>query len=164
PGELSHTTLVTNLANRVQPIIRYDLGDRVMLAPAPCACGNPLPAIRVEGRCGAALAFARADGTAVPLPPLAIETVVEESARGCRFQVARAAADRLVVRLGAADAAARASAWRSVSRALRGYLAAQSLGNVRVSLAREAPRIEPRSGKLRSVVTEGPCRTRTARR
>ena len=29
PGELSHTVLLTNLANAVQPIIRYDLGDSV---------------------------------------------------------------------------------------------------------------------------------------
>ncbi|MFN8557183.1 MAG: phenylacetate--CoA ligase family protein [Dehalococcoidia bacterium] len=35
-GQLSHTVLVTNLANQVQPIIRYDLGDRVILDPRPC--------------------------------------------------------------------------------------------------------------------------------
>ena len=51
-GELSHTVLVTNLANRVQPLIRYNLGDRVQLATSPCACGSPFPAIRVEGRSG----------------------------------------------------------------------------------------------------------------
>ena len=164
PGELSHTTLVTNLANRVQPILRYDLGDRVVLAPSPCACGNPLPAIRVRGRRADALAFARDDGATVSLPSLAIETVVEQAAGGCRFQVVRAASDRLVLRLGAADAAARSSAWRNASRALRGYLAAQRLPDVRISLGRDAPRVDPRSGKLRSVVAEPPCRTRKAGR
>ncbi len=29
PDVGSHTVLITNLANRVQPLIRYDLGDRV---------------------------------------------------------------------------------------------------------------------------------------
>ena len=29
PGVVSYTVLVTNLANRVQPLIRYDLGGRV---------------------------------------------------------------------------------------------------------------------------------------
>jgi phenylacetate-CoA ligase len=36
PGELSHTTLLTNLANQVQPLVRYDLGQdgrAVMLLP-----------------------------------------------------------------------------------------------------------------------------------
>ena len=46
-GEPSHTVLLTNLANRVQPLIRYDLGDSVLARPDPCPCGNPLPAIRV---------------------------------------------------------------------------------------------------------------------
>lgn len=50
PGEQSHTILISNLANRVQPILRYDLGDIVLQRPDPCPCGNPLPAIRVQGR------------------------------------------------------------------------------------------------------------------
>ena len=37
PGVMSHTVLLTNLANRVQPIIRYDLGDSVVIEPDPCA-------------------------------------------------------------------------------------------------------------------------------
>ena len=49
PGEPSHTVLLTNLANRVQPIIRYDLGDSIIAKPEPCACGSRLPAIQVEG-------------------------------------------------------------------------------------------------------------------
>lgn len=49
PGETSETVLLTNLANRVQPILRYDLGDRVLARPDPCPCGSPLPAIRVRG-------------------------------------------------------------------------------------------------------------------
>ena len=61
PGEPSHTVLLTNLANRVQPIIRYDLGDSVTLRPDPCPCGSPLPAIRVQGRTNDVLTF---DGSA----------------------------------------------------------------------------------------------------
>ena len=51
PGELSHTVLLTNLANAVQPIIRYDLGDRVRMRVGPCPCGNPLPVTRARGAC-----------------------------------------------------------------------------------------------------------------
>ena len=43
PGTMSYSVLVTNLANRIQPVIRYDLGDRVRLGTRPCACGSPLP-------------------------------------------------------------------------------------------------------------------------
>ncbi len=60
PGELSHTVLLTNLANVVQPIIRYDLGDSVRAKAGACACGSPLPAIQVEGRSDDVLVAARA--------------------------------------------------------------------------------------------------------
>lgn len=50
PGEHSHTVLLTNLINRVQPILRYDLGDSVLMRPDPCPCGSPLPSFRVVGR------------------------------------------------------------------------------------------------------------------
>ena len=56
-GQPSHTVLVSNLANRIQPIIRYDLGDSVLARPEPCPCGNPLPAIRVQGRTADLLRF-----------------------------------------------------------------------------------------------------------
>jgi phenylacetate-coenzyme A ligase PaaK-like adenylate-forming protein len=51
PGQLGKKVLVTNLANRVQPFIRYEVNDRIALATAPCRCGSRLPRIdRVEGR------------------------------------------------------------------------------------------------------------------
>ena len=48
-GTKSHTVLITNLANRVQPVIRYDLGDSVLLRPDPCPCGNPLVQAETSG-------------------------------------------------------------------------------------------------------------------
>lgn len=57
PGTQSHTVLLSNLANRVQPILRYDLGDSIVQRPDPCPCGNPLPAIRVQGRAADVLTF-----------------------------------------------------------------------------------------------------------
>ena len=71
-GELSHTVLVTNLANRVQPLIRYNLGDRVQLVPGPCACGSVFPALRVEGRSGDVLTFAAAARQALALVPTGV--------------------------------------------------------------------------------------------
>jgi phenylacetate-CoA ligase len=42
--------VVTDLHNRATPLVRYDLGDRVVPAP-PCACGRGLPAFaEVFGR------------------------------------------------------------------------------------------------------------------
>jgi phenylacetate-coenzyme A ligase PaaK-like adenylate-forming protein len=51
PGAQGQKILITNLANTVQPIIRYEITDMVRMATAPCRCGSQLPRIaRIEGR------------------------------------------------------------------------------------------------------------------
>lgn len=51
PGQPGAKALVTNLANTVQPIIRYEVGDVVTMAEGPCRCGSPFPWIaRIGGR------------------------------------------------------------------------------------------------------------------
>jgi phenylacetate-coenzyme A ligase PaaK-like adenylate-forming protein len=149
-GEASHTVLLTNLANRVQPLLRYDLGDSVVVKPQPCACGNPLPAIQVEGRCDDVITLRASDGRLARLPPMALTTIVEESAQVHRFQIVQDADDRLQLRLERAPG--KAAAWAAASAALRTYLAEAMLPNVQVVLSSEAPIADPHSGKLRAVI------------
>ena len=156
PGRPSHSVLLTNLSNRVQPIIRYDLGDSILVKPEPCACGNPLPAIRVEGRRDDIVALSARDGSVVRLLPLALSTVVEEATGVHRFQIVQDAPDRLRLRLEVVDAGARKAAWRDAAAALRGYLLRQALSNVRITLDPHPPAIDPRSGKLRQVIAAVP--------
>ena len=77
PGQQSHTVLLTNLANRVQPILRYDLGDSVLVRPDPCPCGSPVPAIQVHGRAADVLIFPAAQGTPVTITPLTLTAVLD---------------------------------------------------------------------------------------
>jgi phenylacetate-CoA ligase len=50
-GEPGARILVTNLYNRVQPFIRYEVADVVTMSPSPCPCGSSLPLIQsVSGR------------------------------------------------------------------------------------------------------------------
>jgi phenylacetate-coenzyme A ligase PaaK-like adenylate-forming protein len=50
-GTPGQKVLITNLANGVQPFIRYEVGDVVTMADTPCRCGSRLPRIaRIEGR------------------------------------------------------------------------------------------------------------------
>ena len=68
PGEMSHTVLLTNLANRVQPIIRYDLGDSVLVNPASMRMRQPASgdeAGRSPGRCAGASCGRRHRGPAL---------------------------------------------------------------------------------------------------
>jgi len=147
PGDLSHTVLLTNLANVVQPIIRYDLGDRVRMRVGPCPCGNPLPALELSGRADDILRLQASDGTFVKIAPLAIATVVEDAARIYRFQILQEAVDGLALRLARADR----ERGEPALLALRDYLDAQGLANVSLHLSELEPK-EARDGKLRQVV------------
>ncbi len=149
PGVLSHTVLLTNLANGLQPIIRYDLGDRMRLREDPCACGSPLPAMEIEGRSDDIVTLRAADGALRRLVPLALTTVVEEAADIHHFQIVQTAPDRLGLRIADVD---RRRAGARACRALRAYLRLQGLSDVRIGLERETPAAAAGSGKLRQVI------------
>jgi phenylacetate-CoA ligase len=151
-GEPSHTVLLTNLANRVQPMIRYDLGDSVTLRRTPCLCGSAFPAIRVEGRRDESLEFDGAHGL-VTLLPLALVTVMEDDAGVFDFQLVARDRHTLVLRLDPlADAHALGRLRAHCRQVLRTYLDAQGLGAVRIADDSEPPTREPVSGKLRRVL------------
>lgn len=150
-GEMSHTVLVTNLANGVQPVIRYDLGDRVCLRPDPCPCGNPFPTVGVEGRTNDVLRFEAEPGTRVTVLPLALATVVEETRGVHRFQAIQTAPAALTLRVEPEQGADPESVWVEVEAGVRAFLGAQGLTGVRVDRDPEPPHRDPRSGKLRQV-------------
>lgn len=153
-GVTSHTVLVTNLANRVQPLIRYDLGDRVELAADPCPCGSPFPVVTVEGRAGDLLSFQAPDqapdGAPVTVLPLALGTVIEETAGVRRFQAIRTGPGALSVRLELRPGADLAEVRGAVAARLATFFAAQGCGSIDVQFAQEQPRPD-RSGKFRQV-------------
>jgi phenylacetate-coenzyme A ligase PaaK-like adenylate-forming protein len=149
PGEQSHTVLLSNLANRVQPILRYDLGDSILLRPDPCQCGNPLPAIRVRGRSADVLNFPTEGGGRVTIPPLAMEV---DQVPGVELaQIIQTAPTTLRVRLRPAPGAEAEQVWQAVRNEIRHLLAAHKLDHVAVELAEEQPKQSP-GGKYRTVI------------
>lgn len=99
-GQLGATTLLTHLANRVQPLIRYDLGDRVAIHAERCACGSPLPMIDVQGRRDDTLHLV-SKRRRVSVLPLAVCTVLEEEAGLVDFQVVQRGPAELEICVGA---------------------------------------------------------------
>ncbi len=149
PGEASHSSLLTNLANRVQPLIRYDLGDRVTVFSTACPCGNPLPSIRPEGRRDETLYLETTDGHAKPLLPLVLGTVVEETPGIRSYQVIQAGPRRLRIRVEEAPGYDRTQVCDDILRRLREYLSTQDLASVDVERTEERPRRDTAGGKLR---------------
>lgn len=149
PGEFGATTLLTNLANQVQPLIRYDLGDRVRFMTASCPCGSALPVIEVQGRADDVLTLEASDGHEVHLAPLALTTVLEDEAGVFDFQLCQRGPHslRLDVYGGGPHEGAAA--------ALRKFLREQGLGTTRVHSHSDRHEAERgRSGKQRRVVAE----------
>lgn len=153
-GQRSHSVLLTNLANRVQPLIRYDLGDRITWHGEGCACGSRLPVIEVEGRSDDVMRVpARRAGEHVSLLPLALCTVLEEEGGVFDFQLRQQGPSTLVLRLPGNDAAAAAAVERC-RQALQQFAQRQGAEPIHVlgELGCAVPR--GRSGKACRVALE----------
>jgi len=151
PGTLSHGALLTNLANHLQPLIRYELGDRIRVDPAACSCGNPLPVIEVLGRHDDALCLRGRGGRDVTLLPLALATVMEDEAGVFDFQLCQRDARTLVLRLGAGETARRAHC----HAVLRRFAREQDVDALRLLDDADNPPQRGRSGKVQRVVASG---------
>ena len=145
-GVQSHTTLLTHLAQLAQPLIRYDLGDRLTLMAEPCDCGSPLPVIEVLGRCDDALHLAAPRGRPVTLLPMALTTVLEDDARLFDFQLQQRDRHTLVLRLPLPAAQAGAALARGCA-ALRAFCDRQGLPGIQI-VGEAGPALQHgRSGK-----------------
>jgi phenylacetate-coenzyme A ligase PaaK-like adenylate-forming protein len=143
-------------ADRVQPIVRYDLGDSVTEIPGPCPCGSPLPPIQVEGRRDEILNLRSSSGEAVPLLPMALATVVEESPGVGSYQLLQSGPALLRIRLEEAPGHDRTQVGNDVANRLRKFLSAQGLNEVVVEVTEERPSRDPSGGKLRQVFSALP--------
>jgi phenylacetate-CoA ligase len=153
-GQLSDRTLITNLANRVMPIIRYELGDRVTLLPEKCDCGITLPLIKVEGRTDEILRFQSPGAGSIPVLPLALWSVLKETPGVLKFQAIQTTPDTLKIRLEVKHAEESEAVWKRVYVNARDYLTQQGLGNVKIVRAEEPPMRDPKSGKFCNVWAE----------
>jgi phenylacetate-coenzyme A ligase PaaK-like adenylate-forming protein len=154
PGQLSQSVLVTNLANRIQPIIRYKMGDRVTISPDTCLCGSPFPVIHVIGRTDEVLSLPTKQGGEVEILPLAISTIAEEAPGVYSCQIIQTEPLKLKVRLAVKEIGTVQAVWQALQERLEIYLARQGIANVVIERAPEPPQLHPKSGKFKQVWSE----------
>lgn len=157
-GQQSHTVLITNLANRVQPILRYDLGDRILLKPNPCECGDPLPAIRVQGRTADVLSFTAPDGGTTQIAPLLLITLVDRLPGIELIQVLQTSPTCLRIRFRVGAKANADVLWQEIYGQMTRLLAQHQLAHVEVQRASEPPE-QSAGGKYREVIPLKPTLT-----
>jgi phenylacetate-coenzyme A ligase PaaK-like adenylate-forming protein len=77
-GVFGAKILVTVLFSRTQPLIRYEMSDRIALSDAVCPCGRVFRLIdAVDGRAEEVLTFTDARGSQVAVRPNAFHVVLE---------------------------------------------------------------------------------------
>jgi len=150
-GEAGATALLTNLANHVQPLIRYDIGDRITLQAEPCACGSMLPVIGVEGRTDDTLRLGMPGSPTVCVLPLAVTTVLEDDAGLFDFQLVQEGPCDLLLRTGMRGPAA-ILVMRRAQRALSAFLGDQGAAGVHIRCRTGEPGQRGGSGKTARVV------------
>jgi phenylacetate-CoA ligase len=152
PDRPGATTLLTNLANHVQPLIRCDLGDRVTFRSQPCDCGSQLPVIEVLGRSDDTLRLGPAS-CAVGILPLALCTVLEDEAGLFDFQLIQQGPSDLLLSTPL-EGVAGTHALRRAQAALAAFLRRQGVGEVHIRCASGCQAPRGRSGKLQRVVAK----------
>ena len=150
-GTAGASVLLTNLANHVQPLIRYDLTDSVALHAGSCACGSSLPVIEVQGRRDDMLRLLGDSDQSVRVVPLALTTVLEEEAGLFDFQIVQQGPRDVALYSGLGGDTAAAALTRAKA-ALGAYLKRQGAHHVRIHCYGGAPAKLGTSGKIRRVI------------
>ena len=143
PGVRSDRVFITNLSNRIQPFIRYELTDRVIVHEEPCPCGRTTRWLEIEGRTDDILTFSGG----VSVAPMSLYKVLEEVPKVRRFQLVQRSPEALELRLAADD---RGAAVQAAKGALRSFFESKGL-SVEILLADDPPQADPVSGKFNHV-------------
>lgn len=143
-GVLSDRLLITNLANYIQPFIRYELTDRVIVHNEKCACGKNTLWLEIEGRTDDTLVFAGG----VKVAPMSLYKILEEVKAIRRFQLIQTGQGQLELRLISGQ---REEAFAQARKELLDFLKTKGVENVQIVLSQEPPRADPASGKFKHI-------------
>lgn len=145
-GTQSAKVLLTNLANRICPFIRFEITDRIILHNEPCACGNPRPWLILEGRTDDILIF----GNDVRIAPLSLYAILKEVHGIERFQLIQHENDRLELRLTAEN---KEYCFTEAKRAVESYLRQNGV-TAEIYLSDSIPAASQLSGKYKHIIAK----------
>lgn len=143
-GERSDKVLITNLANYIQPFIRYELTDRIILHGEKCGCGRSTRWLEIEGRTDDILTFA----DSVSIAPMSLYKILEEVKTIRRFQLVQRAENRLELRLISDD---RETAFAEAKRDLLAFFESRGLHGIEIYLSDKTPEAHKVSGKFKHI-------------
>ena len=143
-GELSDKVLITNLANHIQPFIRYELTDRVIMHDEPCPCGRHSRWLEIEGRTDDTLIF---EG-GLKVAPMSLYKILEEVNAIRRFQLVQTAPDKLELRLVSEEPDA---AFTEAGERLTAFFKEKGSQGIEITLSDKPPQADTVSGKYKHI-------------
>ena len=142
-GKMSDKVLITNLANYIQPFIRYELTDRVIVHDEKCKCGRTSRWLEIEGRTDDILEFENG----VRIAPMSLYKVLEEVKEIRRFQLIQRSSDKVELRI-ISDAPG--EAFKQAKHDLQDFFKSKEL-TVEIVKSEEPPRAHEISGKFKHI-------------
>lgn len=152
-GNFSHTSLLTNLANFTQPLIRYELGDSICFHEQRCRCGSSFPSLDILGRVDDIVRLKNDQGKLIGILPLAITTVLEENAQTFHFQLIQKSHMHLVLSLPIQSKVSSREGGRCLE-VLRHFLESQGINKVKIEVKYSSQSILGKTGKLKRIMIE----------
>ena len=143
-GVLSDKVLITNLSNYIQPFIRYELTDRVIVRNEKCKCGKNSCWIEVEGRTDDILEFE--NGSLIA--PMSFYKILEEIKEIDRFQLIQKSYRKMELRLIANK---KDEAFDKAKKDLQEFLNSKNINGVEIFLSEEEPQANKISGKYNHI-------------
>ncbi len=142
-GEMSDKVLITNLSNYIQPFIRYELTDRVIVHDEKCKCGRTTRWLEIEGRTDDILEFDHG----VRIAPMSLYKVLEEVKSIRRFQLVQRAIDRAELRMIADNPQ---EAFDQAKHDLQEFFESKGL-HVEIVMSEDPPKANRVSGKFKHI-------------
>ncbi|MDR0424956.1 MAG: phenylacetate--CoA ligase family protein [Clostridiales Family XIII bacterium] len=142
-GQRADKWLMTSLGSFVQPLIRYEVTDRIVMHDEGCPCGKLSPWLEIEGRTDETVVLEGEDGD-VKLLPAVLYTVMSKVHRIKRFQLVVHKKEWIEMRLEADD---REAAFAEASAVLQELFDERGT-HARLTLSDMAPQPDP-SGKFK---------------
>ena len=141
-GELSDKVLITNLSNYIQPFIRYEITDRVIVHNEKCSCGKNTLWLEIEVRTDDIFEFENG----IKIAPMSLYKILEEIKSIKRFQMIQRSLKELELRLLADD---KEKSFTIAKKDLESFFNSKEIKDITILLSEDEPQANKISGKFK---------------
>ena len=141
-GQLSDKVLITNLSNYIQPFIRYEITDRVIVHNEKCSCGKNTLWLEIEGRTDDIFEFENG----IKIAPMSLYKILEEIKSIKRFQMIHRSLKELELRLLADD---KEKSFTIAKKDLELFFNSKEIKDITILLSEDEPQANKISGKFK---------------